>query len=85
MISAVLLGALHAVVSIKFKADQIISGTVINILAIGVTGYMYRQFLAENLPGRAGHLPDHAAAGALADPDRRPDPVRAETARLTSC
>ncbi|MEI6290277.1 MAG: ABC transporter permease, partial [Chloroflexota bacterium] len=48
---------LHAVISIKFKVDQIISGTVINILSIGVTGYVYRQFLAENLPAGPGTFP----------------------------
>ncbi len=57
MASALLLAALHAVVSIKFRADQIISGTVVNILAIGVTGYFYRQFLAENLPPGPGTFP----------------------------
>ncbi|MCX7670811.1 MAG: ABC transporter permease, partial [Anaerolineae bacterium] len=55
--SALLLAALHAVVSIKFRADQIISGTVVNILAIGITGYFYRQFLAENLPPGPGTFP----------------------------
>lgn len=55
--SSLLLAALHAVTSIRFKADQIISGTVINILAIGVTGYFYRQFLAENLPAGPGTFP----------------------------
>ncbi len=30
----------HAILSIRFKIDQIISGTVINILAVGVTGYL---------------------------------------------
>ena len=54
---ALLLGGLHAVVSIRFKSDQIISGTVINILALGVTGYMYRSFLAENLPAGPGTFP----------------------------
>ena len=68
--------------SIKFKADQIISGTVINILAIGITGYFYRQFLAENLPAGPGTFPIIAAAGALADPDHRADPVPAEAADL---
>ncbi len=57
VVVAVLLAGLHAVVSIRFKADQIISGTVINILAVGVTGYMYRSFLSENLPAGPGTFP----------------------------
>lgn len=51
------LSALHAALSINLKTDQIISGTVINILAIGLTGYFYRQFLAENLPAGPGTFP----------------------------
>lgn len=46
---AVLLGSaiavIHGLLSISFKTDQIISGTVINILAIGVTGYLRRQYI----------------------------------------
>ena len=57
VISALPLAALHAAMSINIKADQIISGTVINILAIGVTGYFYRQFLAQNLPAGPGTFP----------------------------
>jgi simple sugar transport system permease protein len=57
MASALLLGALHAWASIRFKIDQIISGTVINILAPGFTGYMYRQFLSQNLPAGPGTFP----------------------------
>jgi general nucleoside transport system permease protein len=53
---AVLFGALmallHGVLSISFKTDQIISGTVINILAIGVTGYLRRQFIVDSGGGR---------------------------------
>ena len=40
-----LVGALHALMSITLKVDQIISGTVINILAVGLTGYFYQQGL----------------------------------------
>lgn len=55
--SSGLLALLHAVVSIRFRADQIISGTVINILAIGLTGYLYREFLAEDIPTGPGTFP----------------------------
>ncbi len=43
MLTGFLLAALHAVLSIRFKVNQIISGTVINILAVGLTGYLNRQ------------------------------------------
>ncbi len=42
-----LMGLLHAVLSVTFKVDQIIGGTVINILAIGITGFLDRQFFFE--------------------------------------
>lgn len=38
-----LMGLLHAWLSITFRVDQIISGTVINILAIGLTGFFYQS------------------------------------------
>jgi simple sugar transport system permease protein len=57
VLSTVLLAWLHAVVSIRFKVDQVISGTVINILALGFTGYIYRQFLAQNVPAGPGTFP----------------------------
>ena len=57
VLATVLLGLLLAVVSIKYKTDQIIGGTVINILSMGVTGYAYRQFLSQNLPPGPGTFP----------------------------
>jgi ABC-type uncharacterized transport system permease subunit len=43
--SGALLGLIHGVLSIKYKTDQIISGTVINIFATGVTSYISTKFL----------------------------------------
>lgn len=45
MLSSGLLAAILAVLSIKFKVDQIVSGTVINIFATGLTSYLSAKFL----------------------------------------
>jgi simple sugar transport system permease protein len=42
IIAGMLVAALHAWLSISVRADQIISGTVINITALGLTGYLNR-------------------------------------------
>ena len=43
IITGGLMALLHAALSITFKVDQIIGGTVINILAVGLTGFLNRQ------------------------------------------
>jgi simple sugar transport system permease protein len=56
LLGAAVLAALHALLSITFRVDQIISGTVVNILSFGVTGFFYDQFFSRNAP-TAGQLP----------------------------
>jgi len=51
---------LHAVLSITYKVDLIIGWTVINILAIGVTGFLNRQLFFESgsiFGGQVPHAP----------------------------
>jgi general nucleoside transport system permease protein len=48
---------LHAVLSITFRVDQIVSGTVVNILAVGLTGYLNRQLFATGAPAGLAVLP----------------------------
>ncbi len=61
VLGAVLTGGamalLHAALAVTFKVDQIISGTVINILAVGVTGYLFAQWYGSNAPSTPGTLP----------------------------
>jgi general nucleoside transport system permease protein len=53
ILSAVVVSALHAWLSISVRADQIISGTIINIAAFGITGYL-NTLLAKSSPTGAG-------------------------------
>jgi simple sugar transport system permease protein len=55
--SSALLALLHAALSITFRVDQIISGTVVNILAVGLTGYLNRQLFATGAPPGLTALP----------------------------
>ncbi len=45
IVSSVLLALVHGVLSIKYKINQIISGTVINIFATGMTSYLSSKFM----------------------------------------
>jgi simple sugar transport system permease protein len=54
--AGLLIGLVHAAVSVSLQADQIISGTAINLLALGGTG-----FLMETVFGSGGTSPRVAA------------------------
>jgi simple sugar transport system permease protein len=48
VITGMLVSALHAWLAISIRADQIISGTIINIAAAGLTGYLHRLIITPN-------------------------------------
>jgi simple sugar transport system permease protein len=48
------LATIHAVWSIQFKVDQIISGTALNFLALGITGYLFIQHYGDQ--GTPGNI-----------------------------
>jgi simple sugar transport system permease protein len=45
VLAGAILGLGHAVLSIKYMTNQIISGTVINIFAVGITSYISAKFM----------------------------------------
>jgi simple sugar transport system permease protein len=53
VLSGLVVAAIHAWLSISVRADQIIAGTIINIAAFGITGYLY-SLLASGSPVGAG-------------------------------
>jgi len=57
ILSGGIIALLHAFLSVTMITDQIISGTVINILAVGLTGFIRRSFLLKARLSRTGILP----------------------------
>jgi general nucleoside transport system permease protein len=55
VLSAVAVSLLHAWLSISLRADQIISGTIINIAAAGMTAYLY-TIVSASSPQGAGNF-----------------------------
>jgi general nucleoside transport system permease protein len=45
ILTGALMALIHGVLSIKYKTNQIVSGTVINIFSIGLTSYISAKFL----------------------------------------
>ncbi|MFN8454280.1 MAG: hypothetical protein U0401_06320 [Anaerolineae bacterium] len=67
MLTGGILAAFHAWLSIQFKVDQIVSGTVINIFAAGFTSFLSQRFLqpipALNTAGTFRTLPIPGLSG----------------------
>ncbi len=55
ILAACAVSAVHAWLSISVRADQIISGTIINIFALGITGYL-NLLISQNAPATAGSV-----------------------------
>jgi len=51
------LGLFHAWLCVTVRADQIIAGTILNIAAFGVTGYLNRLIISPSGRGGAGVIP----------------------------
>ena len=67
VLTGMLVSTLHAWLSISIRADQIISGTIINILAFGLTGYLNRLIISPNPRLGAGIFQPIALPQALID------------------
>jgi general nucleoside transport system permease protein len=59
MVFGGLLAAIHAFFSIHLRADQIVVGTAINFLALGLTGYLFRYIYGtRGTPSDISEIPD---------------------------
>ncbi len=59
MLSGGLLALVHAFFAIHLRADQIVGGTAVNFLALGITGYFFVQlYHGENVPAGVPQIPN---------------------------
>ena len=65
VITGAIIGLLHAWLSVTVRTDQIIAGTIINIAAFGVTGYLNRLIISPSGKGGAGVITPFALPHAL--------------------
>jgi general nucleoside transport system permease protein len=65
MVGGVIFALIHAVATIRYRADQVVVGVAINLLAIGVTRFFLKLFFASssNSPRVAGFGGNIRAAG----------------------
>lgn len=60
MVFGFLIAMIHALVSIRYQANQIVSGVAINILALGLTGFLLRRVFSTS--GNSPSVPNLPAA-----------------------
>ena len=80
MLAGAATGLVHAYFSIHLRANQVVSGTAINLLALGLTGFLFVSHYGDNgTPGTLPQVPnitlpgiDHTAffGGAIGDSQR---------------
>jgi len=59
VIAGMALALVHAVFSVSLRSDQIVSGTAINFLALGITGFFYVDtYGAEGTPDNLPQVPE---------------------------
>jgi ABC-type uncharacterized transport system permease subunit len=64
MASGAAMGLVHAVLSITLRADQVVGGTAINLLAAGITGYVFiAHYGQQGTPGDIPRVPDVSLPG----------------------
>jgi simple sugar transport system permease protein len=52
------MGLVHAVLSVTLRADQVVGGTAINLLAVGITGYVFvAHYGQQGTPGDVPRAP----------------------------
>jgi simple sugar transport system permease protein len=57
--AGMLLALVHAIFSVSLRSDQIVSGTALNFIALGLTGYLYVQlFGGQGTPPDLDAVPD---------------------------
>jgi simple sugar transport system permease protein len=68
LLTGAVISTLHAWLSVTVRADQIISGTIINIAAFGLTGYLNNLLSSGSLQGAGAFTQFHPPAELVALP-----------------
>lgn len=59
ILSGMVLALVHAIFSVSLRADQIVSGTALNFIALGLTGYLYIDIYGDQgTPDNLPQVPD---------------------------